>query len=146
MYGYFNSMTTCRYGFCFNNKTLLRFNHSEHLLLVMVAGLSGVQFGLGSPICLITSMITDQTGWHKVLLSINHNFNTICNIIGYFFKSKHKKLEILVYKQWKKSHLACTWWHVLSNYLDMTCTVLLNCPIKAEIRAVDSQSDLTIFL
>ena len=25
-------------------------------------------------------------------------------------------------------------------------TVLLNCPIKAEIRAVDSQSDLTIFV
>ena len=27
----------------------------------------------------------------------------------------------------------------------MARTVLLNCPIKAEIRAVDSQSDLTIF-
>ena len=26
------------------------------------------------------------------------------------------------------------------NYLGMTGTVLLNCPIKAEIRAVDSQS------
>ena len=26
----------------------------------------------------------------------------------------------------------------------MTCTVLLNCPFKAEIRAVDSQSDLRI--
>ena len=32
------------------------------------------------------------------------------------------------------------------NYLGMTPTVLLNCPIKAEIRAVDSQSDLTILL
>ena len=28
----------------------------------------------------------------------------------------------------------------------MTRTVLLNCPIKAEIRAVDSQSDLRILL
>ena len=28
----------------------------------------------------------------------------------------------------------------------MMCTVLFNCPIKAEIRAVDSQSDLTILL
>ena len=28
----------------------------------------------------------------------------------------------------------------------MARTVLLNCPIKAEIRAVDSQSDLTILL
>ena len=27
----------------------------------------------------------------------------------------------------------------------MTRTVLLNCPIKAEIRAVDNQSDLRIF-
>ena len=30
----------------------------------------------------------------------------------------------------------------MSNYLGMTRTVLLNCPIKTEIRAVDSQSDL----
>ena len=27
----------------------------------------------GSPICLITSMITDQIGRHEVLLPINHN-------------------------------------------------------------------------
>ena len=39
----------------------------------------------GSPICLITSMITDRIGRHEVLLPINHNFNKICNIIGYFF-------------------------------------------------------------
>ena len=38
------------------------------------------------------------------------------------------------------------WWRVLSNFLGMTHAVLLNCPIKAEIRAVDSQSDLTILL
>ena len=31
----------------------------------------------GSPICLITSMITDQIGRHKVLLEINHNFNKL---------------------------------------------------------------------
>ena len=29
----------------------------------------------GSLICLITSMITDRIGRHKVLLPINHNFN-----------------------------------------------------------------------
>ena len=34
----------------------------------------------GSPICLITSMITDQIGRHEVLLLINHNFNKICDI------------------------------------------------------------------
>ena len=31
----------------------------------------------GSPICLITSMITDRIGQHEVLLPINHNFNKI---------------------------------------------------------------------
>ena len=31
----------------------------------------------GSPICLITSMITDRIGWHEVLLPINHIYNKI---------------------------------------------------------------------
>ena len=31
----------------------------------------------GSPICLITSMITDRIGRHKVLLQINHKYNKI---------------------------------------------------------------------
>ena len=30
-------------------------------------------------------------------------------------------------------------WHILSNYLGMTRTVLLHCPISAEIRTIDSQ-------
>ena len=34
----------------------------------------------GSPICLITSMITDRIGQHEVLLPVNHNFNKICDI------------------------------------------------------------------
>ena len=34
----------------------------------------------GSPICLITSMITDWIGRHEVLLPINHNSNKICDI------------------------------------------------------------------
>ena len=34
----------------------------------------------GSPICLITSMITDRTRRHEVLLPINHDFNKICDI------------------------------------------------------------------
>ena len=45
----------------------------------------------GSPICLITSVITDRIGRHEVLLPINHNFNKICDILGSFFLSKHKK-------------------------------------------------------
>ena len=35
----------------------------------------------GSPICLITSMITDRIGRHEVLLPINHNLNKICDIL-----------------------------------------------------------------
>ena len=49
----------------------------------------------GSPICLITSMITDRIGRHDVLLPINHNFNKICDIISYNFKSKHKKFKVM---------------------------------------------------
>ena len=81
----------------------------------------------GSPICLIKSMITDRIGRHEVLLPINHNFNKICDIIGYFFKSKHKKFEILFCKQWKKkSHLSA---HVMA----LTVQLLRHdayCPIK----------------
>ena len=46
----------------------------------------------------------------------------------------------------KKAIQARAWWRVLSNYLGMTRTVLFNCPIKAEMRTVDSQSDLRILL
>ena len=47
----------------------------------------------GSPICLITSMITDRIGRHEVLLPINNKFNKWYNRL--FFKSKKKKFEIL---------------------------------------------------
>ena len=47
----------------------------------------------GSPICLITSMITDQIGRQKVLLPINHNYNNICDSLG-FLTLKHKKFKI----------------------------------------------------
>ena len=44
----------------------------------------------GSPICLITSMITDRIGRHEVLLPVNHNFNKICDIIGYFLNQNKR--------------------------------------------------------
>ena len=47
----------------------------------------------------------------------------------------------------KKSHLSVHMqWHILSNYLGMMHAVLLHCPISAEIRKIDSQSDLCILL
>ena len=126
-----------------------------------------------SPICLVTSMInnSNRTEWSPLQCVIIQEINkmgwphtsiwlktelddtkfcyqlimTITKFvmfqafqnqnIGNFFNSK------------KKSHLsALVWWHVLSNYLGMTCTVLLHCPISAEIRTADSQSDLRILL
>ena len=101
----------------------------------------------GSPICLITSMITDRIGRHKVLLPINKNFNKICDIIGYFLNQHTGNLKFCFANSEKKKAISVrAWWRVLSNYLGMTHTVRLNCPIKAEIRAVDSQSDLTTLL
>ena len=57
----------------------------------------------GSPICLITSMITDRIGRHEVLLPINHNFNKICSIISLFFKSKHKNSKFCFASSEKKA-------------------------------------------
>ena len=59
----------------------------------------------GSPICLITSMIRDRIGRHEVLLSVNHNFNKICDISGSFLKSKQKKFQFFLLAV-KKSHLS----------------------------------------
>ena len=90
-------------------------------------------------------MITDRIGRHAVLLPINRNFNKICDILGSFFLIKTQEIPIF-FSSSEKKKLFNTRWYVLSNYLGMTCTVLFNCPIKAEFRAVDSQSDLRILL
>ena len=81
-------------------------------------------------------MITDRIGRHEVLLPINHNFNKICDILGSFL-IKTQEIPRFFLLAVKKSHL--------SERL-MARTVLFNCPIKAEIGAVDSQSDLRILL
>ena len=60
----------------------------------------------GSPICLITSMITDRIGWHEVLLPINHKFNKICNIIGYFLNQNTRNSKFCLRAVKKKSHLS----------------------------------------
>ena len=56
----------------------------------------------GSPICLITSMITDRIGRHEVLLPINHNFNKICNIIGYFLNQNTRNSKFCFASSEKK--------------------------------------------
>ena len=74
-------------------------------------------------------MITDRIGRHEFLLPINHDYNKICDFLG-FFESEHKKFwEFFAGSERKKSHLrACTWsgaycpipytlaWRVLSYY------------------------------
>ena len=57
----------------------------------------------GSPISsLITSMITDRIGRHEVLLPINHNFNKICNIIGYFLNQNTRNSKFCFASSEKK--------------------------------------------
>ena len=56
----------------------------------------------GSPICLITSMITDRIGRHEVLLPINHNFNKICDIIGYFLNQNTRNSKFCFASSEKK--------------------------------------------
>ena len=56
----------------------------------------------GSPICLITSMITDEVGQHEVLLPINHNFNKICDVIGCFLNQNTRNLKFVLLAVKKK--------------------------------------------
>ena len=85
-------------------------------------------------------MITDRIGQHEVLFPINHNYNKICDILG-FFKIKTQEIPSFFASSRR----------VLSNYLGMKRTVLSHCPISADIKGqlngtVDSQTDLTILL
>ena len=57
----------------------------------------------GSPICLITSMITDRIGRHDVLLPINHNFNKICDIINYFLNQNTRNSKFCFASSEKKA-------------------------------------------
>ena len=88
-------------------------------------------------------MITGRIVRHEVLLPINHNFNKICDIWGSFFKSKQKKFQFLFAGSEKSNWSA----RVVTRGVQLpTSTLVSNCPIKAEIREVDSQSDLKILL
>ena len=61
----------------------------------------------GSPICSITSMITDRIGRHEALLPINHNFNKICNIIGYFLNQNTRNSKFCLLAVKKKKPFKC---------------------------------------
>ena len=71
----------------------------------------------------------------KVLLPLNHNFNKTCDVLS-FWKLKHKIIWLFLPSVRARLQL-------LTN---MPRTVLLHCPISAEIRTADGQSDLRILL
>ena len=82
-------------------------------------------------------MITERIGRHKVLLPINHNHS---NIYEAFILIKTQEIPSFFFAAVKKRHLSLrVRWHALSNYLDMTHTVLL--VLKSGQK---SQSDLRI--
>jgi len=60
----------------------------------------------GSPNCFITSMITDQIGRHNVLLPINHNYDKICDILG-FFKLKTPEILRVFFASSEKNPFKC---------------------------------------
>ena len=63
---------------------------------------------------LIVSMITDQIERHEVLLPINHNYNKICDILGFLNSNTRNSESFFVSSE--KSHLSGRMqWHVLSN-------------------------------
>ena len=98
------------------------------LLIIRVINKIG-RLRSGSPICFITSMITNRIGRQEVLLPIYHNFNRICDIElkRLFFKIKTEEIQffLLVMKK-------------------LSARVMARTVLKAEIRAVDSHSDLRI--
>ena len=83
-------------------------------------------------------MITDRIGRHEVLLPINHNLNKIFEKKALF---QNKKFQFFAGSE-KKSHSR-------ARVMARTVQLLRHdacCPIKAKVRTVDSQSDLTILL
>ena len=69
----------------------------------------------GSPVCLITSMITDRTGRHEVMLPINHNYNKICDVLALLkIKNTTNSNSFLACRKTKSHSSARAPWCVLS--------------------------------
>ena len=89
--------------------------------------------------------ITDWIRWQEVLLLIIYNnHNKICDIFS-FSKIKTQHIPTVFFARIKnKKPFKCM--QTMSNYFGITHTALLYFPISAEIRTIESQSDLRIFL
>ena len=84
-------------------------------------------------------MIQDRIGRHQVLSPIIITITKFVRLDPYF-KIKTQQLTTVFARSEKKKPFKCG--RILSNYLAMTRTVILHCPIGAEIRTVISKSDL----
>ena len=83
-------------------------------------------------------MITDRIGRYEVLLPITHNFNKIGDIKALFSNQNTRHFKIFF-------NLPAVKKKPFKRTLDVSyCPIKLSLAIKAEIRAVDSQSDLRI--
>ena len=77
-----------------------------------------------SPICLITSIVTDRIGQDKVLLLINHNYNKICDVLV-FFKIETARVFLLAVE--KIGHLSkLEQWCILSSYTGIQAWLVLS--------------------
>ena len=83
-------------------------------------------------------MITDRIRRHEILLLINHKYDNMCDILGFFkLKLKNSTNSQSFFTRCEKKPFKCT--------TAMALTFLLQYPIiSIEIRTVDSQSDLRI--
>ena len=52
------------------------------------------------------SMITDQTGQHEVMLSINHHYDKICDILGFLNQNKRNPKTFFASSEIKKPCLS----------------------------------------
>ena len=62
---------------------------------------------------------------------INHNHNTLCDVLA-LLKIKNTRNSRCFLASKEKKLFKCTWWRILSNYIGLTRTVLLE--LKSNLR------------
>ena len=90
-------------------------------------------------------MIADRIGRNKVLLPINHNYYTICHVLAPL-KINNSRISKSFLASSEKRAILVQMARTVRYYIGMMRTVRLHSPISAEIRTVDSQSNLRILL
>ena len=91
-------------------------------------------------------MIADRIARSKNLLPINHNYNTICDVLAPLKIKQTQEFPRVFLLAVKKKAILVQMARTVRYYIGMMRTVRLHCPVSAEIRTVDSQSNLRIWL